>query len=85
MGLISVKELRQQKELTPFEMACKLGIALSTYFDKEAGRRKFKPDEIVLICTEFNIRVEEVTDFCLKNTRNADIRVERADDNSDSA
>jgi len=59
----SIKELRKEKELTPPQMADKLGVALSTYFDKEAGRRIFKPHEIVEICKTFNVRAEEVKNF----------------------
>ena len=67
----TVKELRQGRNITPPQMAIKLGVALSTYFDKEAGRRKFQPSEIVQICTMFNVRVEQVRDFRANDTRKA--------------
>lgn len=70
----TVKELRKDQKITPPQMADILGIALSTYFDKEAGRRKFKPPEIVQLCTMFNVRVEDVKNFCTENTRKADFK-----------
>lgn len=63
MKNFTIKELRQGMNLTPSDMAEKLNIALSTYFDKEAGRRKFQPKEIVIICLLFDVRVEQVKDF----------------------
>jgi len=63
MRQYTIKELRQSENITPSNMAKKLNIALSTYFDKEAGRRKFQPKEIVIICLMFNVRVEQVEDF----------------------
>lgn len=76
--MVTVKELRQNESITPPQMADNLGIALSTYFDKEAGRRKFKPNEIVWICTKFNVRVEDVKDFCNYDTLNADEKTQYA-------
>lgn len=72
MGNIkTVKELRVGEGISPPQMAEYLGIAPSTYFDKEAGRRGFKPPEIVKICSMFNVRVEDVKNFYEKSTRNA--------------
>ena len=59
----SIKELRLEHNIKPPQMAEKLNVALSTYFDKEAGRRKFNQSEIVVICTMFNKRVEHIKDF----------------------
>ena len=63
----SVKDLRCENEIKPLQMASELGVALSTYFDKEAGRRSFKPQEIVYICKKFNMRVEDIENFALPN------------------
>ena len=71
---ITIKELRKQKAVSPAHMADYLQIALSTYFDKEAGRRRFNPPEIVKICSMFKVRVEDVDDFKGRNTRIADAK-----------
>jgi len=63
----SIKDLRLERNITPPQMASLLKIALSTYFDKEAGRRKFQPAEIVQLCKMFSTRVEDVKDFYQKD------------------
>ena len=55
-------------------MAQSLNIALSTYTDKEAGRRIFKPHEIVFICKMFGVRAEEVADFHRQKSRSAELQ-----------
>ena len=65
----TIKELRKENNITPPQMAKRLGMALSTYFDKEAGRRMFKPNEIVMVCVMFNVRVEDIENFRSKNTQ----------------
>jgi len=70
ISIKTVKEMRIEKGISPPQMAECLGIALSTYFDKEAGRRGFKPPEIIKICSLFNVRVENVKNFYSSNTRN---------------
>jgi len=61
--MYTIRELRKRNGLSPPQMATALSIALSTYFDKEVGRRKFTPPEIVEICKMFDVRVEDVQDF----------------------
>lgn len=68
--MYTVKELRKKEKITPPQMASTLGLSLSSYFDKEAGRRKFQPHEIIEICMKFDVRVEEVIDFYSRSTRN---------------
>ena len=67
--MTTVKKLRLAKKYAPRVMANLLGIKDSTYFDKEAGRRKFKPHEIVIICKHFKQRVENIEDFCIHKTK----------------
>ena len=80
MDIKTVKDLRQENGITPPQMAKKLGVALSTYFDKEADRRKFTPSEIVTICTTFKVRVEDVKNFYAHNPRNADDSEDETED-----
>ena len=68
----SVKEIRVERNLTSTKMANELGMPLSTYTDKESGRRKFQPLEIVRICQMFNVRVEDIKNFYVKDIRNKD-------------
>ena len=65
----TIKELRRENKISPPQMAEKLGVALSTYFDKEAGRRGFKSYEVVAICSMFNIRAEDVKNFYQSGTQ----------------
>ena len=61
--MTSVKKLRMGRDLKSCMMAKELNMPPTTYSDKERGRRRFKPAEIVRICQMFDVRVEEITDF----------------------
>jgi len=61
--MTTLKELRLLNNIKPPQVAKHLGIALSSYFEKESGRRGFKKQEIVALCTLFNVRVEDVKNF----------------------
>ena len=67
----TVKQLQKEKAVTNLEMSKLLEISPSAYCDKKNGRRKFQPSEIVALCKYFCVSVDEVEDFLMKDTRNA--------------
>ena len=68
----NIKQLRIERNLSSAQMAKELGMPPSTYSDKERGRRKFQPMEIVQICQMFKVRVEEVKNFYKKDCLNSE-------------
>lgn len=67
----TVEQLQKEKKISNLEMAKLLEISPSAYCDKKNGRRKFQPKEIVVLCQFFCVSVNEVENFLMKDTRNA--------------
>ena len=73
----TIKQLQQENNMSNLEMAKILEISPSAYCDKKNGRRKFQPSEIVALCKLFSVSVEEVENFLVKDTRNANAETRR--------
>ncbi|MDA3732870.1 hypothetical protein PBV87_15440 [Niameybacter massiliensis] len=65
----SIEQLQKEKNETNLKISELLKVSPSTYCDKKKGRRKFQPMEIVILCKYFNVTVEEVSDFLIRDTR----------------
>jgi len=68
--MVTVKELRISRDWTSTQMAKELELTQGVYSDKERGRRKFQPFEIIKICQMFDVRVENIKDFYTQDSRN---------------
>lgn len=68
--MISIKELREQKNLAQKVIADMLGLSITGYAGKESGYRQFKPYEAIKLADYFNVDIREINDFLPKDTRN---------------
>lgn len=60
---IKFKEYRTRSGVTQKEMAAKLGISLTAYRNKEAGRSKFFIDEAIIFCNALKASPNEIVNL----------------------
>lgn len=60
METYSIKSIRVNHDKTCEDMGKLLGITKQAYSYKENGRRKFTADELIMICTEFDIDCRKI-------------------------
>lgn len=57
---MNVKEYRESRGYTQQEVASKLGIDRTSYSSKEAGRRKFNIDELLMLEIILDVSIGEL-------------------------
>ena len=60
MKNLKIKGKRNELGMNQYDMAQKLGIALSTYNKKETGKKDFTLLEAVKLCQIFNCKFEDI-------------------------
>ncbi|HBF2805574.1 TPA: helix-turn-helix transcriptional regulator [Clostridioides difficile] len=63
MKLNRLKELREEHGYSMQQFATYIGLATTTYKDKESGKRKFKVEELENIINFLNINPLELLDI----------------------
>lgn len=76
--MITVKELREQKNLSQKDIAEILKLSVTGYAGKESGYRKFKSHEAISLADYFNVDIREISDFLSNNTRKANYYIGKA-------
>lgn len=63
MGKWSIKKLRKYNDFTQKEMATKMGIAYSTYTQKEQGLIPWQISDFIIVKKLFDISIDELEEI----------------------
>lgn len=63
MGKWSIKKLRKYNDFTQKEMAAKMGIALSTYTQKEQGLIPWQISDFIMVKNLFGVNIDELEEI----------------------
>ncbi|MDE8065848.1 helix-turn-helix transcriptional regulator [Erysipelothrix rhusiopathiae] len=63
MNNINIRMLRKSSNLTQSQMASKMGLAQSTYSQKEQGLINWTLPDFIFIKRNFNVKLEDIEEF----------------------